>query len=635
MKLLEVKNNLAKISYKENERLALGEFIAISDESSYVGQIVNLTAELSGNFAIAKLIFTFNNDGIVNSYDGTIPSVNASLVKIKSKEVLELLPVERPVTFGHLAQQTVPLKVDETIFEKNLIICAEKHDNIYETVDNSIVQLEKYNEKIVVIDTDSTFADCENLIRLGRDFKLPLNLQMIDYILNIEDADIVNKAVIEDIFEDVREYAKTVEFIPFDLFVDVVSKQYDETSIPELALLKGKLIKLKEANIFAQNEDDLGGLKKLFEESALTYISITDIEDSLQTEVINYIHKVLDEINLYIFLFVKLNNKNSNKKLLKRLLDNEHIFTSIICSHSYKYLAELKQRAENMILYAPQTVQHDFANYNTLLNKLNAGEFIVYGALTQHVPLIAEYIENTDAVIEEPDVQIGEPVNEPIDEPVDEPAEIEEVVDETVDEVVETNEDVAEANTIEPIENILEDTTFDEPEIVEREELEQQAAKDVDAIFNGEVQEEISNIDEPLTEDDLDFIEELNSEDATEQPQEQSDEQLEDPLDEHESEEPEQIEEEQIAIVEEPVDEPTEEPIAEPEAIEEDPLPVFPAEENDAPIFEKGDTVTHPKYGKGVVEKLIKYGNKTLCSISFEEIGRRLLDPAVSELSKI
>ena len=36
-----------------------------------------------------------------------------------------------------------------------------------------------------------------------------------------------------------------------------------------------------------------------------------------------------------------------------------------------------------------------------------------------------------------------------------------------------------------------------------------------------------------------------------------------------------------------------------------------------------------------VIEKLIKYGNKTLCSISFENIGRRLLDPAISELQKI
>ena len=51
--------------------------------------------------------------------------------------------------------------------------------------------------------------------------------------------------------------------------------------------------------------------------------------------------------------------------------------------------------------------------------------------------------------------------------------------------------------------------------------------------------------------------------------------------------------------------------------------------------FQQGDSVTHPRYGRGVVEKIIKYGNKTLCSISFENVGRRLLDPTISELKKL
>ena len=82
-----------------------------------------------------------------------------------------------------------------------------------------------------------------------------------------------------------------------------------------------------------------------------------------------------------------------------------------------------------------------------------------------------------------------------------------------------------------------------------------------------------------------------------------------------------------------------EEPEIQEEIIEENPVvPVYPA--NDIPevsseIFEAGDQVTHPKYGTGVVEKMIKYGNKVLCSINFENIGRRLLDPAISEITKI
>ena len=51
--------------------------------------------------------------------------------------------------------------------------------------------------------------------------------------------------------------------------------------------------------------------------------------------------------------------------------------------------------------------------------------------------------------------------------------------------------------------------------------------------------------------------------------------------------------------------------------------------------IQQGDTVIHAKYGSGVVEKMIKYGNKTLFSINFDNIGRRLLDPTLTEIKKI
>ena len=50
--------------------------------------------------------------------------------------------------------------------------------------------------------------------------------------------------------------------------------------------------------------------------------------------------------------------------------------------------------------------------------------------------------------------------------------------------------------------------------------------------------------------------------------------------------------------------------------------------------IEQGDTVVHAKYGTGIVEKMIKYGNKNLYSINFDNVGRRLLDPTLTELKK-
>ena len=53
------------------------------------------------------------------------------------------------------------------------------------------------------------------------------------------------------------------------------------------------------------------------------------------------------------------------------------------------------------------------------------------------------------------------------------------------------------------------------------------------------------------------------------------------------------------------------------------------------PEFTEGNIIYHEKYGRGVIEKIMNYGNKTLCSIQFEEVGRRLLDPNLAGLKQV
>ena len=141
-----------------------------------------------------------------------------------------------------------------------------------------------------------------------------------------------------------------------------------------------------------------------------------------------------------------------------------------------------------------------------------------------------------------------------------------------------------------------EETEMPSDEIPENEQnIDDKVSKDVDELIYSAEKQEIPSIDDivenensedSLTEDDLNFIQDVNS--------------------------------------------PT----------TEDSLPVYPAESPNAatqegPAFAAGDHVSHPKYGEGVVEKIIRYGNKALCSISFINVGRRLLDPAISEITKL
>jgi len=558
---------------------------------------------------------------------------------------------------GNMAQRNDPLKVDLSILENNLLICSNNFSNTEKLITNIINQLD---EKVVIIDTEGHF-DYEERIIAGKDFKIPLNSDAIDYIYEYDLADVepINKAVIQDILIEVQKYINTLpdKFLPFDTFVNVIDSQYRETNIPELILLKNKLLRYKEADLFAQNLKEVLNLNIILEQADTSIIDLSPISDGIKQEVIKYLYTILNRINEKIYVFVKVNNENISKKLLKRYITKDNVYTTIICPHEFKYIQELKEVSQNMIFFAPLTISHDFASYNTYLNKLNNDEFIVYGAHTQNIPFITEISAElpesseeqpqednetqTTAVLEEEsetqdndgEDDLKENIleeNDISDYSIEEEGENQEaeIVENTSEE---TNED-AFKNSVEPVDNIFE---FEEPQedvIIETlpetenndqnfepavaqqpdDEVIEQVAKDVDKAFYEKLPDEDDEIsasendgyeiiEDELTEDDLNIIDELSTDDI--------------PLaGEYEDTEIPQ-EEDQPPVV-----------------------PIYPAddiEEKDNQTFEAGDNVTTAKYGDGVVEKMVKYGNKMLCSIDFPNIGRRLLDPAMTEIKKI
>ena len=765
MQVLEIKNNLVKIAYDVNDNLALSSFVIIEDTNTpYVAQVVNVKADKLTNFAIVKLLFTFNEEGILKNYNGTIPSLKSTVSILPSKELLDIIPIENNLTMGELAQQNVTLNVDKTILDNNLLVCSDNVENTNILLKNITKQID---EKIVIFDTDGLF-DAENKITFGKDFKLPLNYDTINFIYEneLDDVDATSRAVIQDIFIEVQEYTKNLPegYLPFETFINVVDQQYKETQIPQLVLLKNKLIKYRDLNAFAETLKDVLSLSIAIDKSKVTIIDISEMAPVLQKEIMSYTYGVMKGINETIYSFVKVDNANSSKRLLKTFLSRDGIYTTIICRHEYKYLPELKSAAQNLILFTPQTLQHDFAAYNTFLNKLNTDEFIIYGAHTQNIPLIVELdeleldtqndddetesekdieeipssnvvpmpapVQNTapqENVTESPEPEIQEeetfkapeveypdlgfdnetpssneaptvdfPETETLNvtegqpeenftqielpETFEEP-EIEEVQQEEPEEdiqknfdneisqepieeevfmpetdipQVEINEDLSEQAIIEdsnisetpaeytsqateeqaPIYNILDDNGIDyqdaEPEVLplepeidysvedidieenyqepqpydENEAMIEQAAKDVDKLIYEKLPNEDVTLDDlsdlqsdELTEDDLNLIGDLASDNGI-------------------TPEPElEYNEEQPPVV----------PIYNAEDIE-------PQEQQS---LEPGDRVSSPKYGEGVVEKMIKYGNKMLCSIEFPNIGRRLLDPAMTEIKKL
>lgn len=498
MKLLEIKNNLVKLSYADTEIPVLGRFIVLAtDEKSYVAQFVNLKSDTVNNFAIAKLLFTFTPDGVVDNYDGSTPAVSSEISFLPAEELLNLLPVETPVKVGNLSQQEDMLSLDISMFERNLTVFVEKDINKTTFISNCIRQLFQMKEKSVVIDTCNLFEDYPK-IEFAKDFKLPLNSKMIDFIFEYElaEVDAATKAVIQDIFYAVQQYIKTLdfEFLPIDNFVDVVANQYKEIQMPELALLKNKLLKYRDANVFANTKEEVLALKEKLNEKNCSIINVKNIHESLQNEVISFVHSTLESFEKYIYLFVPLNDENSDKKLLKQMVNNNHVFTTILASSSYKYANELKQHAQNMFLFAPQSLNHDFAAYNTFLNKLNNDECIVYGKLTQGIPFIVDMadldldltrddvlgdryqfvpvVENVQLVKIDDygnQIPIANVQPEEYDEEIQAPAvEPEPVADETISQIPEIEQPVIDV-VEEPIQNFTEDLPVAAPlNIVEK-----------------------------------------------------------------------------------------------------------------------------------------------------------------------
>lgn len=772
MNIIEIKNNLVKLSY--NEDITLSSFIKISDVcNSYIAQILHLEASRIGKIAIARIIFNYKCG--IQAYDGSIPSIQSEVELLDDDFFLNSLDKSEPLVMGKLAQKDSEVVVSSRLLMDKPIICAEKSYQYSLLLENIIKQNEENSRKTVVIDVVGDIKG--NKLVATEDFKLPLDKNSIDYIFDrgFDDLTPENKAFIQDIFSELNDYIKTVEYIPFKDFNAVIEYEFKRTQQLQLIILKNRLAQFEKLGIFAQNQDEFRVLTDRLKSDDTLIIDVSKLSDSLQREYINYVYACMNSINANFYAFVSLNNNNSNAETLHTVLGSKNVFPLIACPYSYKHLAELKQCSKNMFMFTPIKQQADFGAYNIYLNKLAEDEYILYGKSTKFTPLIVKLEEVTDfpKVTKEPLIEevipsfdgldINETENKteqeiPVleEQPVEQPStqEVEdnnlsfaslienqtnelatpddeniEVSQEDVEEVETVeNDEIEEEETdnkeeVEAIEDVEEapsepeDTT---PEFDYEAELKAQLADinisdddiadvvaqtkgteiikgvndNIDDIAQPETEEKPSlnpsdlfkanddtsvDSDEPeedsdLTDEDLDMIEALGvdveSDESTQsEPQVNISEQSVIPQEIEEKEEEIEEVEKKTSITDEILQEeaerkaqeeaqkvdPVEEMIEKPEALPEHKekakaletkeghtpiVPVYSAEIPDEDIVEsdivnQGDKVEHSEFGRGIVEKIINYGDRTLCSVNFEQVGRRLLDPKISELKKL
>lgn len=787
MNIIEVKNNLVKLNYDED--ITLSSFIKISDlRNAYIAQILHLESSRTGKTAIARLIFNFKCG--IQAYDGSVPSIQSEIEILDDDFFLNSLDKTEPLLIGKLAQKDTDVVVSSKLLMDKPVICAEKSYQYSLLVENLIKQNEESSRKTVVLDITGEIKG--NKITATEDFKIPLDKNSIDYIFDrgFDDLTRENKAFIQDIFSELNDYIKTVEYIPFSDFNAVIDYEFKRTQQLQLIILKNRLTQFEKLGIFAHEQKEFKILDEKLKSDNTIIIDLSKLSDTLQTEYINYIYTRMNEQNTNFYAVVSLNNNNSTKETLHAILGAKNVFPLITCPYSYKYITELKQCSKNMFMFTPVKQQADFGAYNIYLNKLAEDEFILYGKATKFTPLIVKLEEITDfsAIIPEekeefamPSLSIDTAEEEPVMEiPVEEPVIVEEVeeVEDEPEQVIIEEEPVMEMPVEEPIveEEIVEEEIIQEIEEVPEEEpvmelpeeeepkdfvIEKQDEPQEENDYSEELKAQLANInisddeiadivaqtkgqeiikgvndnigeiveepvmEEPvmeapveevrpsldpsdlfkaasqeetpkpevvmeeqpseedateLTDADLDMIDSMEGGGISQEEEEvvvEEEPVMEMPVEEHsetnqeEMEEPTQTQpqEKKTSITDEllqeeaerkareeeskpdPVEEMIEKPQTPPPAKQKNQaletkesntpiVPVYSAEIPDEDIVEsdpinQGDRIEHPEFGRGVVEKIINYGDRTLCSVNFEQVGRRLLDPKISELKKV
>ena len=711
MQITEIKNDLATINYNpELNRLMISDFILIEDANqSILAQIISIEATMEDdlNSAMLKFLLSIDKEANLTQYTGYVPAKNATLILINPQEIVQLINGnEKNIFLGNLAAYpNIPVEIGIDFLRKRPYIQVDFVENKLQIIDAIISGLGKYNKKILLFDFSGLYSELSlPKVRLGDNFKLPLNYNAISYIAQEELVDCTNenRAIIQGILLEVQNYAKSIPdgFIPFDTFISVLDSQYEENNIPELLLLKNKLVMYRQQGIFAQSKSEFDFIDAFLKENKKIKFDLSELPS--QWHKFAFI-SILDLLKTKCYLITDFTDDNSNKNIIKKLYEKTEVKPIVISSYNYKYQLQLKAMSKNMILFKPIQKVSDFAGYTSFLNILSQDTFIIWGEQTLFIPLIlkiSSIIKRVENLTQKEESFIK---NDVADDNIINAKEDnflgEELAPEVLNEVSEnipneeSNEYIAEnQNNIGEIPLNKEDENIQQtPEISKVDENIELYKENINQINDTEdaIQypdnEQTSEVSDDLpNENDLDFffeeeVQKLTNDNAQniEIVQDNSEqdtqvnavENIEDiELDENLQEiedkiipqkntadlEP-LIAEEKIVqdnsvnsaglpIVEETVT--TDENESQKDTIDipttsieikSASVPVYNSEA--APQFDtkfaQGTYVHHPKYGRGIVEKIIKYGNKQLCLIIFDNEGRKLLDPNIADLKQI
>ena len=688
MKLVEIKNSLAKLYYEPAaNQLVISDFLTVDDgNKKLLSQVISIesTSKNDTNCAILKFSLDLNEADVFSAYSGYVPSLDANISKTDEQILKNIFSnSSKTINIGELSNTSnIHLNLNASILDNFLYIQSDVAENSQSILSKILESNNSNGQKTLLLDFNnlSTYQNA-NILELGKEFKLPIGVETLNYIYenDLTGLTVEQKAVVQDILLEIQDYISTLDsgYIPFDTLLDVVNSVYESDKSVGVILLRNKLLKYKQYGIFASKDEEIDALNISVENNTITVLNVSKASSNWQKETTDFI---INNLAGNYYFIMQVNDENTDKGILNKIYKTKNIKPVLSSSYDCVFAQQLKSFAKNLILFKPLEQQKSFATYNSFLTKLSQKEFIVSGEGTYYTPLIIKDIpENIEVYENTPKQEEINPIQSEVLPLQQEETIITEPEAVTVEDIPQTEEiELLDADEeLLPLEEI--DNLEEEPNEIKNifdESLENEIAKDVDEMFFANTQQETEqqlNEHEPLTaaleaepeientlsDSDLDMLDDINSQDQNPGILEISDDssdllQLEDPPEDetliNNQEDGLQLENDltELALSEDLPELPdaddliTDVTTTEQSHMDEPPsgVPVYSAEpeetSNDDSIkISEGNIVYHEKYGRGVVEELFNYGKRTLCSIQFDNVGRRLLDPNLAELKQM
>lgn len=511
MQLSEVKNDIAKIIYNPAENHLLpADFLLLEDlNQKLIAQIINIstTEDANNNIASIRLSLSIDKDDNLSYYNGHIPSRNSKVLYINPDEIMELIKGSNDTIFlGNLSNHSECfVKPPISFIDDKVYIQSDRDDKTKTVVQNIVTELYQKKKKVVLLDFDGRYNSIYNVPRLkvADGFKLPLNIEAFNTILeyDITDCPLEDKAVIQSIVLELREYLNTLEnkFLPFTLFRNVVDNEFMANPISGLMLLRNKLWLYAQESIFAESKSQFDLINNILEKQDVLVIDASNLEEKWHKFAIQTLVGLIEK---HCYLVLSLNDVPMDKKAIISLYNTQNIIPIVSTSYDSNYRQLLKSVCKNQILFKPTYLINDEDAYNALIPKINSGEFILYGESTLYLPLIIE-LQSFDSSTKEEIIQneIKKDVDKflsPSKKVIPAEATVTDEINAKVEAISETTSQ--QIDNVESLDDILE-------EIPDLEKIDEEPINNSQDANNQDVLD-IDNILDDLNDSDLDFLDE-------------------------------------------------------------------------------------------------------------------------------